>query len=66
MSDNKGILYESVLNKKLKIAGAQRSSFVPAGSDSNAPDAEIRIRGHDYKVEVKLDTKVDFGQGSLD
>lgn len=63
---NKGILYEQKVNSVLKRNGAQRKDFRPAGSDSNAPDAEIRVRGKDYKVEVKLDTKVDFGQGSLD
>ena len=66
MSDNKGLEYEKVLNKNLQSAGAQRANFRPAGSDSNAPDAELRIRGYNHKVEVKLDTKVDFGQGSLD
>ena len=64
--NNKGILYEKKINNLLKRNGAQRKDFRPAGSDSNAPDAEIRVRGSDYKVEVKLDTKVDFGQGSLD
>lgn len=64
--NNKGILYEKKINNLLKRNGAQRKDFQPAGSDSNAPDAEIRVRGADYKVEVKLDTKVDFGQGSLD
>jgi hypothetical protein len=66
MSENKGFLYESQLNKSLKKYKVQRKDFQPAGADSNAPDAEIRVKGQDYKVEVKLDTKVDFGQGSLD
>lgn len=65
-ADNKGFQYEVNINTALKKAGAQRSNFQPAGADSNAPDAEIRVAGKDYKVEVKLDTKVDFGQGSLD
>lgn len=66
MADNKGFAYELKINAALKKAGAQRAGFHPAGADSNAPDAELRIAGKDYKVEVKLDTKVDFGQGSLD
>jgi hypothetical protein len=64
--NNKGILYEKKINDILKKNKVQNKSFVPAGSDSNAPDAELRVRGKDYKVEVKLDTKVDFGQGSLE
>jgi len=63
---NKGFLYESKINTALKKAGVQRKEFQPAGADSNAPDAEITVKGKNYKVEVKLDTKVDFGQGSLD
>ena len=66
MSENKGILYEATLNKNLKKYKVQDQSFQPAGSDSNAPDAELRFKGVDYKVEVKLDLNVDFGQGSLD
>lgn len=66
MSDNKGIIYESNINKILKKAGVERKSFVPAGSDKNAPDAVLTINNKDYKVEVKVDLNVDFGQGSLD
>jgi hypothetical protein len=65
-SENKGFLYEQVINKNLKAAGVQKKSFAGAGADSNAPDAEITFKGKDYKVEVKLDLNVDFGQGSLD
>jgi hypothetical protein len=64
--DNKGFLYEEKINSLLKKNKLQSPSFTGAGSDPNAPDAEITIEGKDYKVEVKLDTKVDFGQGSLD
>ena len=66
MSDNKGILYEKTINENLKKAKVQKKSFVAAGSDSNAPDAEITYNKIDYKIEVKLDLNVDFGQGSLD
>jgi len=66
MSTNKGILYENKINKKLKAAKIQKPSFQSAGSDSNAPDAMLTLKNVDYKVEVKLDLKVDFGQGSLD
>jgi hypothetical protein len=63
---NKGFLYEQTLNQKLKDFKVQRKTFQAAGADSNAPDAEITVKGKNWKVEVKLDTKVDFGQGSLD
>jgi hypothetical protein len=66
MSDNQGILYEKKINKILSEAKVQKAGFVPAGSDSNAPDALLTLGKKDYKVEVKLDLKVDFGQGSLD
>jgi hypothetical protein len=63
---NRGIFYENALNASLKKAGIQKKSFRGAGSDSNAPDAVITYQEKDYKVEVKLDMNVDFGQGSLD
>lgn len=65
-ADNKGFLYESKINKLLKKYKIQSPSFQGAGADPNAPDSEITIKGVKYKVEVKLDLKVDFGQGSLD
>jgi hypothetical protein len=65
-SDNKGFLYEGAINKNLKKYKLQKSSFVPAGSDPNAPDAMLTYQGKDYKIEVKLNLNVDFGQGSLD
>ena len=65
-ADNKGFLYESKINNLLKKYKIQSSSFIGAGSDANAPDAEMVIKGVKYKVEVKLNLRVDFGQGSLD
>lgn len=64
--DNKGFIYEETINSLLKKYKLQSNSFKGAGSDPNAPDAKLTVEGTDYKVEVKLDTKVDFGQGSLD
>lgn len=66
MAGNEGFLYEQKINKLLKNSGLQAKSFRPAGSDSNAPDALLTLDKKDYKVEVKLDLRVDFGQGSLD
>jgi len=65
-TDNKGFLYEEALNDSLKKYGLQSPSFQPAASNPNAPDAELLYNKKKHKVEVKLDTKVDFGQGSLD
>jgi hypothetical protein len=63
---NKGFLYENKVNANLKKAKLLTPGFNPAGANANAPDAKIRYQGEDYKIEIKLDTKVDFGQGSLD
>lgn len=65
-ADNKGFLYENKINKLLKQYKIQSQGFRGAGADPNAPDAEILVDGVKYKVEIKLDLKVDFGQGSLD
>ena len=54
MAANRGILYEQKINKILRREKAQRPKFEPAGSDSNAADAEIRVKGNDYKVEISV------------
>ena len=46
--DNKGFLYEEKINSLLKKNKLQSPSFTGAGSDPNAPDAEITIEGKDY------------------
>jgi len=63
---NKGVLYEAAVNRNMKAAKVEKSNFQPAGSDSNAPDAQLTYNKEDYKIEIKLDLNVDFGQGSLD
>ena len=63
--NNQGFLYENKINRLLKKYGLEDESFQGAGSDSNAPDAMMIVGKKEYKVEVKLDLKVDFGQGSL-
>lgn len=35
MAENKGLLYEAVLNSKLKKFKIQSNNFIPAGSDPN-------------------------------
>ena len=63
---NEGFKYEDEINNLLKESDLQDRNFRGAKSDSNAPDALLKIGGTNYKVEIKLDLKVDFGQGSLD
>lgn len=66
MAGKAGFLYEAKIQdifKKNKIAPA---GFRPAGSDPDAPDAMFIYKGKQYKLEIKLDKKVDYGQGSLD
>jgi len=65
MAGEQGFIYEKKINKILKDSGLEDKSFQPAGSDSNAPDGMILFQGDEYKLEIKLDTKADFGQGSL-
>ena len=62
---NLGTLYESKVNQNLKAAGIQQANFRPAANSNTLPDAEIRIRDTNHKIEIKLDAVHDFGQGSL-
>ena len=66
MAGEAGFAYETKINKLLKGAGIQDKSFRGARADKDAPDGEFEYQGTTYKVEIKLDLKVDFGQGSLD
>jgi hypothetical protein len=62
---NEGFRYEDKINSLLKESTLQPKEFAGAKADSNAPDAIITLNGKKYKVEIKLDLNVDFGQGSL-
>ena len=66
MSGELGFLYEGAIHNKLKNKGLVPSGFTPAGSDPNAPDAMFIYNGQAYKLEVKLDLKADYGQGSFE
>jgi hypothetical protein len=66
MADNQGFIYEQKVNRNLKDVGLEDKKFQGAGADSNAPDGLLLLGGENYKLEIKLDLKVDFGQGSLD
>ncbi len=66
MAGEQGFLYEGRIHQKLKAKGLVPANFIPAGSDSNAPDAMFIYNGNSHKLEVKLDLKADYGQGSFE
>ena len=65
MAGEAGFLYETKIHKALKAQNLVPSGFTPAGSDANAPDAMFMYGGKDNKLEIKLDLKADYGQGTL-
>jgi hypothetical protein len=66
MAGQAGFLYEAKIQNLFKRNKIAPAGFKPAASDPNAPDAMFLYMGKPYKLEVKLDPKVDYGQGSLD
>jgi hypothetical protein len=66
MAGEQGFLYEGRIHNRLKSKGLVPKGFTPAGSDPNAPDAMFIYNGKSYKLEVKLDLKADYGQGSFE
>lgn len=66
MAGEQGFLYEGRIHQKLNAKGLVPQGFTPAGSDPNAPDAMFIYKGKPYKLEVKLDLKADYGQGSFE
>ena len=65
MAGEAGFIYETKIHKALKAEDLVPAGFTPAGSDANAPDAMFLYGGKDNKLEIKLDLKADYGQGSL-
>ena len=66
MAENRGTIYERQLCDKMKAAEVVSESFQPAASDSTAPDIVFQTsKNANEKLEVKLDLKTDFGQGSF-
>ena len=69
---NLGFAYENALFSRYKGVGLVPFGFSPAGADATAADLELwtahyprGILGDRIKIEVKLDTKADYGQASL-
>lgn len=66
MAGEQGFAYEQSIYSKLNSKKLVPSGFRPAGSDASAPDAKFIYKGKPYNLELKLDLKADYGQGSLD
>jgi hypothetical protein len=66
MAGQLGFLYEDKIHNKLKVNNLVPAGFTPAGSDPNAPDAMFIYGKTPYKLEVKLDLKADYGQGTFE
>lgn len=69
---NTGFVYENALFSRYKDVGLVPFGFSPAGADATAADLELwtgiyptATQGNKIKIEVKLDTKADYGQASL-
>ena len=65
MAGQRGFLYERSIFNKLKGKGITPRGSKPAGSNPNLPDAVFIYQGQPYNLEVKLDLRTDFGQGTL-
>jgi len=66
MAGKQGFIYEDKIHNKLKAAGIVPKGFIPARSSSGAPDAMFMYGGQSNKLEIKLDLRADYGQGTLD
>lgn len=66
MAGQQGFLYEGRVHNKLKVKKLTPPGFTPSGSDPNSPDTIFLYGGKPYKLEVKLNLKADYGQGTLE
>jgi hypothetical protein len=60
-----GFEYEYTVLGAIKQAGISGAIKTPAGASAVAPDADIRIDGEIYPVEVKLNKRAQMGGGSI-
>lgn len=57
--------YETTVIKTLRLAGAAGRMKRAACSDANRPDADMKIDGEVFYVEIKLDGNARMGSGSV-
>ena len=62
---SQGFAYEQRIHNRLNAARLVPAGFTPAGSDPNAADCMFNYDGDPWKLEVKLDLRADYGQGTL-
>lgn len=60
-----GAAYEQTVFNAIKSAGASGNMKHTAGFDANLPDADIKINGVVYNVEVKMNGNAQMGGGSI-
>jgi len=77
LNKNKGFQYEQKLFNSFYDAGLTPRGFVPAGSANDLPDLKFlyfdpgarnisaSVKPSEYKMEIKLDDKADYGQSGL-
>lgn len=63
--DAQACKYETTVIKSLKLAGAQGYMKRAACNDPNRPDADIKVDGEVFYVEVKANSKAQMGGGSV-
>lgn len=66
MAGEQGYLYEQRCNRilnKIGVLPGKVSDY--GGNNTSSPDGEFKYNGSHYKVEYKLDMRVDLGQASL-
>ncbi len=65
MAGQQGFAYESRVHNRLNAGGFVPRGFTPAGSNPSAPDCAFVYGGRSHNLEVKLDLRTDYGQGTL-
>ena len=56
---------ESRVHNRLNAGGFVPRGFTPAGSNPSSPDCAFMYGGVRNNLEVKLDLRTDYGQGTL-
>ena len=64
-SKNKGFAYELEIYQTLKSANLTPPNFSPPRPGGHGPDGMFMFHGTPHSLEIKLDLKADYGQGTL-